>query len=55
MTSLVLPRKVSFQRSSFNEELVLESDPEDREDESPCNLPVIVMGPAPRVPFMETS
>ena len=41
-------RKVSFQRSSLNEELVLESDPEDMEDESPCDLPVIVyMGPAP--------
>ena len=33
-------------RSEVNvsEELVLESDPEDKEDESPCNLPVIVMG-----------
>ena len=35
---------------------MLESDPEDMEDESPCDLPVIVyMGPAPSVPFMETS
>ena len=28
--------KVSLERSSFNEELVLESDPEDMEDECPC-------------------
>ena len=46
--------KVSLQRSSFNYELVLESDPEDMEDESSSDLHVIVMGPAPCVPFMET-
>ena len=46
--------KVSLQRSSFNYELVLESDPEDTEDESSSDLHVIVMGPAPCVPFMET-
>ena len=34
---------------------MLESDPEDMEDESPCDLPVIVMGPAPCVSFMGTS
>ena len=46
--------KVSLERSSFNEELVLESDPEDVEDECPCDLTVIVKGPGPCVPFMET-
>ena len=46
--------KVSLERSSFNEELVLESDAEDMEDEFPCDVHVIVMGPAPCVPFMET-
>ena len=46
--------KVSLQRSSFNYELVLESDPDDMEDESSSDLHVIVMGPAPCVPFMET-
>ena len=47
-------RKVSLERSSFNEELELESDPEDMEDECPCDLHVIVMRPAPCVPFTET-
>ena len=46
-------RKVALERSSFNEELELESDPEDMEDECPCDLHVIVLGPAPCVPFME--
>ena len=45
---------VPLQTSSSNDELVLESDPEDMEDENPCDLPVIVMGPSPCVPFMDT-
>jgi len=46
--------KVSLQRSSFNDKLVLESDPEDMEDESSSDLHVIVMGPVPCVPLKET-